>query len=211
VEIVGVVANGRTDDLGKAAEPELYLSMWQATPFSKHLLVRTESDPRSIAAAITRELRSVDATVAVEYVKTLEQIRDDSLATRAFAMRLLVGFSIVGAILTLVGIYGVLSLSVAARRREIAIRAAIGAGQRDLRKLIIGEGVRLIAGGVVFGIGLAIAFSRALKSFLFDVAPTDPATLLGVVLLFTGVALLACWAPTRRAARVDPIEALRYE
>jgi putative ABC transport system permease protein len=211
VEIVGVVANGRTDDLGKAAEPELYLSMWQATPFSKHLLVRTESDPRSIAAAITRELRSVDATVAVEYVKTLEQIRDDSLATRAFAMRLLVGFSIVGAVLTLVGIYGVLSLSVAARRREIAIRAAVGAGQNDLRKLIIGEGVRLIAGGVVFGIGLAIAFARALKSFLFDVAPTDPATLLGVALLFAGVALLACWAPTRRAAKVDPIEALRYE
>jgi putative ABC transport system permease protein len=211
VEIVGVVANGRTDDLGKAAEPELYLSMWQASPFSKHLLVRTASDPRSIAAAITRELRSVDATVAVEYVKTLEQIRDDSLATRTFAMRLLVGFSIVGAVLTLVGIYGVLSLSVAARRREIAIRAAVGAGQNDLRKLIIGEGARLIACGVVFGIGLAIAFSRALKSFLFDVAPTDPATLLGVALLFAAVALLACWAPTRRAAKIDPIEALRYE
>jgi putative ABC transport system permease protein len=210
-EIVGVVTNGRTDDLTKGADPELYLSLWQASAFSKHLLVRTEADPRTMVTSVQRELKSVDPTVAVENVKTLEQIRGDSLASRSFAMQLLVGFSIVGSVLTLVGIYGVLSLSVASRRREIAIRAAIGAGRRDIRKLVFGEGIRLIAGGLLCGVALAFVLSRVLETFLFGVKPGDPLTLVGVALLFAGVAMLACWAPTRRAGDVDPIEALRYE
>jgi putative ABC transport system permease protein len=211
MEIIGVATNGRTDDLTQAAEPEIYLSLWQASPYSKHLVIRTVADPRSIMAAVQRELRSIDPTVAVENVKTLEQIRGDSLASRTFAMQLLVGFSMVGSVLTLVGIYGVLSLSVASRRREIAIRTAVGAQQRDIRKLVFSEGFRLIAGGVISGIAAALLLSRVLRSFLFEVEPTDPATLIGVGLLFASVALLACWAPTRRAAKVDPLEALRYE
>lgn len=211
MEIVGVVTNGRTDDLTQAATPEIYLSLWQASAFSKHLVIRTAADPRTIMAAVQRELHSVDPTVAVENVKTLEQIRGDSLASRTFAMQLLVGFSLVGSVLTLVGIYGVLSLSVASRRREIAIRTAIGAQQRDIRNLVFSEGFRLIAGGVISGIAAALVLSRVLRSFLFEVEPADPATLIGVGLLFASVALLACWAPTRRAAKVDPLEALRYE
>jgi putative ABC transport system permease protein len=211
IEIVGVVTNGRTSDLTQAAQPEVYLSLWQASAFSKHLIVRTAGDPRSVMAAVERELRLIDPTVAIENVRTLEQIRGDSLASRTFAMQLLVGFALVGSVLTLVGIYGVLSLSVAARRREIAIRTAVGARQRDIRNLIFGEGFRLIAGGVVSGIVAAVVLSRVLKSFLFEVEPTDPVTLIGVGLLFAGVALAACWAPTRRAAKVDPSEALRYE
>jgi putative ABC transport system permease protein len=210
-EIVGVVTNGRTDDLTQAAEPEIYLSLWQASAFSKHLVVRTTADPRSLMPAVERTLRSVDPTVAVENVKTLDQIRGDSLASRTFAMRLLIGFAMVGSVLTMVGIYGVLSLSVASRRREIAIRTAVGARQRDIRSLIFREGFRLIAGGVVSGLAAALVLSRVLRSFLFEVEPTDPLTLIGVGLLFAGVALLACWAPTRRAAKVDPLEALRYE
>jgi len=210
-EIIGVATNGRTDNLTQAAEPEIYLSLWQASAFSKHLVIRTAADPRSVMAAVQRELRSVDPTVAVENVKTLEQIRGDSLASRTFAMQLLVGFSLVGSALTLVGIYGVLSLSVASRRREIAIRAAVGAGKRDIRNLVFAEGFRLIAGGVISGIAAALVLSRVLKSFLFEVEPTDPATLIGVGLLFASVALLACWIPTRRAVTVDPLEALRYE
>ena len=162
-------------------------------------------------ATIQRELRAIDPMVAVENVRTLEQIRGDSLASRNFAMRLLAGFAFVGSVLTLVGIYGVLSLSVAARRREIAIRSAVGAEPRDIRNLIFGEGFRLIAGGVISGLAAALVLSRVLKSFLFEVEPTDPATLIGVGVLFAGVALLACWAPTRRAAKIDPLEALRDE
>jgi putative ABC transport system permease protein len=210
-EIVGLVSNGRTGDLTQTAAPEIYLSLWQASAFSKHLVVRTAADPRSFMAVVQRELRSVDPTVAVENVKTMEQIRGDSLASRTFAMQLLAGFSLVGSVLTLVGIYGVLSLSVASRRREIAIRTAVGAQQRDIRNLVFTEGFRLIAGGVISGIAAALVLSRVVKSFLFEVEPTDPATLIVVGLLFASVALLACWAPTRRAAKVNPIEALRYE
>jgi putative ABC transport system permease protein len=210
-EIVGVVSDGRSDDLSKLPSPEIYLSFWQNGAFSKHLLIRTESDPRSMFASVQRELRAVDGTVAVENVKTLDDIRGDSQATRRFAMQLLVGFSVVGSVLTLVGIYGVLSLSVASRKREIAIRTAVGAEQSDIRNMVVGEGFRLIAGGVVAGIALAVVLSRVLMSFLYDVAPADPLTLIGVALLFTAVALLACWAPTRRAAKVNPIDALRYE
>jgi len=210
-QIIGVVSNGRTDDLTQAASPEVYLPLWQATAFSKHLVIKTTGDPRSVISAVQRELRSVDPTVAIENVKTLEQIRGDSLASRTFAMQLLVGFAIVGSVLTLVGIYGVLALSVASRRREIAIRTAVGAQRWDIRNLVFAEGFRLIAGGVVSGVAAALILSRVLKSFLFEVEPTDPATLILVGVLFAMVALLACWVPTRRATRVDPIEALRYE
>jgi len=124
---------------------------------------------------------------------------------------LLVGFAVVGSMLTLVGIYGVLSLSVASRRRELGIRLAVGAQQKDIRNLIFGEGFRLIASGVFTGVALAIVLSRVLRTFLFEVQPNDPMTLIVVGALFAGVALLACWVPMRRAAKVDPLEALRYE
>jgi putative ABC transport system permease protein len=161
--------------------------------------------------AIQKELRSVDPTVAIENVRTLEQVRDNSVATRTFAMQLLVGFSIVASVLTLVGVYGVLSLSVAARRREIAVRSAVGASGRDIRNLVFADAFRLIAGGVLAGVAAAIVLSRGLTSFLFEVEPTDAPTLVAVGVLFASVALLACWMPTRRAAQIDPLEALRSE
>jgi putative ABC transport system permease protein len=210
-EIVGVVANSRTDDLTRTPEPELYLSLWQASAFSKDLMVRTTTDPQVLMAAIQKELRSVDPTVAIENVRTLEQVRDNSVATRTFAMQLLVGFSIVASVLTLVGVYGVLSLTVASRRREIAVRSAVGAQERDIRNLVFADAFRLIAGGVVAGIVVAVVLSRGLTSFLFEVEATDPLTLIGVGMLFASVALLACWIPSRRAARIDPLEALRSE
>ena len=205
-EIVGVVANARTDDLTQAAEPEIYLCFWQASAFSKDLVVRTAGDPRAVMANVQRELHAVDPTAAVENVKTFDQIRDDSLASRIFAMNLLVGFSVVGGVLTLVGLYGILSLSVTSRRRELAIRTAVGAEQRHIHRLVFGEGFRLIAGGVVTGLAIALLLSRVLKTFLFGVAPTDPLTLITVGAVFALVAMLACWAPTRRAGKVDPLE-----
>lgn len=211
LEIVGVAGNGRTDDLTQAPEPEIYVSFWQMGPFSKHLVVRTAADPRAVTTSIQRELRAVDPTVAVEKPKTLEQIRDDSQASRSFAMQLLIGFAVVASVLTLIGIYGVLSLSVAARRREIAIRTAVGAERSDILKMVFGEGLRLVMGGVIIG-GIASLFlAQFLKAFLFGVQPTDPLILAGVGLAFVCVSLLACWIPARRATKVDPLEALRYE
>src|SRR5260370_29771966 len=107
------------DDLTQEGSPEIYLSLWQATAFSKHLVIRTAADPRAVLVAVERELRAVDPTAAIENPKTLQQIRDDSLASRTFAMQLLVCFSIVGSMLTLVRIYGVLTLPVASRRPEL--------------------------------------------------------------------------------------------
>ena len=211
VVIVGVIADGRTEDLTRQAEPEIYLPLWQAQAFSKHLVVRTTADPRAVVLAVERELRSVDPTAAIENVRTLEQIRDESLASRVFAMRLLVGFSVIGSVLTLVGIYGVLSLSLASRRKEFAIRSAVGAQRSDMRRLIFGEGLQMIGGGVLIGVGLAVVLARVLKSFLYQVEPGDPVVLLVVGALFVGVGLLACWVPARRAERVDPLEALRSE
>src|SRR5262249_37752069 len=148
----------------------------QNGPFSKHLVVRSGADPRSVMSSVRRELRSIDPTAAVENIKTLDDIRTDSLASRNFAMQLLTGFSFFGSALTLVGIYGVLSLSVAARRREIAIRSAVGAEHKDIRNLVLGEGLRLIAGGVFFGLAAALLLSRVLRAFLFGIEPTDPVT-----------------------------------
>lgn len=209
--IVGEIANGRTDDLTRQASPEIYLPLWQAAAFSKHLVVRTAADPRAVVVAVERALHAIDPTAAIEHVKTLDQIRGESLAPRTFAMHLLTGFSGVGSLLTLVGIYGLLSLSVASRRRELAIRSAVGAQKKHIRNLIFGEGFRLIAGGVLIGIPVAIILSQVLKSFLYEVQPGDPMTLIVVAVLFAAVGLLACWVPVRRAATVDPLEALRYE
>ncbi|MGC4054939.1 MAG: ABC transporter permease [Paludibaculum sp.] len=209
--IIGVVANGRTDDLTQHAAPEIYGSFWQYGAFSKHLLVRTKAEPLAMASAIQATLHAVNPHAAVEHIKSFDQIRDDSLAGRTFAMQLLVGFSLVGCLLTLVGIYGVLSLSVASRRHEIAIRTAIGAERRDIRTLILSDGLRLIAGGVAAGLLGAIAFSRLFRSFLYEVEPNDPATLIAVALLFIAVALLACWAPTQRATRIEPMKTLRCD
>ena len=209
--IVGEIANGRTDDLTEEPSPEVYLPLWQAQAFSKHLVVRTAADPRTVVLAVERELHAVDPTAAIENVKTLEQIRDDSLASRTFAMHLLTGFSVLGSVLTLVGIYGVISLSVISRRRELAIRSAVGAQRKDIRRLIFAEGFRLIGVGVLAGIVLGVIVSRVLRSFLFEVQPSDPVTFIVVGSLFVAVGLLACWAPVRRAGKVDPLEALRYE
>ena len=210
-EIIGVVTDARNGSLIQHPEPEVYFSLWQLGSFTKHLIIRTASDPRLLIAAVQRELRAIDPTVAIEHIKTLDRIRADSIASQTFAMRLLVGFSLVASGLALVGIYGVLSLSLGSRSREIAIRIAVGAQPNNIIGLVLGEGLRLIVVGLLVGTGVAVAFARVLRAFLFEVEPTDPTAFAGVAILFTAVALLACWLPARRASRVDPMEALRYE
>ena len=193
------------------AEPEFYLSYWHVpTPF-KSLVIRTTGDPRTVIVGVQKVLRAVDPRVAIEDVRTFGQIRSDSIAPRVFAMRLLIGFSIAASVLALVGIYGVLSLSVGSQRRAIAIRMAVGAQRRDILDLVIGAEFQLIAVGLILGVVVALSLARVLRTFLFGVEPSDPATLIGVALMFTTVALLACWLPARRATKIDPVEALRYE
>jgi putative ABC transport system permease protein len=149
LEIVGVVSAGRTNDLTRAPEPELYMPLWQAQAFSKHLVVRASVDVESITRAVQREIKAILPTVGIETVQTLDNIRATSLAPRTFAMQLLVGFAVVASVLTLAGVYSVLSLSVTARRREIAIRAAVGAARGTIMGMILRDGLKLIAVGIV--------------------------------------------------------------
>ena len=184
LEIVGVVSDTRTEALSQLAEPEVYLPFWQSGAFSKHLVLRATSDPRALTALVRREVRAVDPTAAVEHATTMEDIRRESLAPRTFAMRLIIGFSILATALALVGLYGVLSLSVGSRLKEIAVRKAIGAQQRDIARMILGEGFRLILIGVTLGSVVAVLFGRALEAQLFGVKSADPVSLAAAAVVF---------------------------
>ncbi len=209
--IVGVVGDTRTDALSRSAEPEIYLPFWQSGAFSKHLVVRARSDATALVSLVRREVQSVDPTASVEHAKTMEQIRAESLAPQTFAMRLLFGFAVVATALALVGIYGVLSLSVGSRLKEIAVRKAIGAQQQQILRSILGEGGRMILIGVVAGAFVALLIGRALDALLFGVASADPISVTAAALLFGVVALAACLLPAIRAARTDLLGALRQE
>src|SRR5262249_15983286 len=158
-------------------EPEIYFPFWQQGAFSKHLIVRTQSDPRPLSGLVRREIQTVDPASAVEHIKTMKDIRDESLAPQTFAMRLLIGFSFVATVLALVGIYGVLSLSVDSRTKEIAVRTAIGAQRHEILKLILSEGARLVGLGLCLGLALSVLVGRLLGAFLFGVRPADPLSL----------------------------------
>ena len=211
IEIVGMVADTRTEALSQQAEPEIYLPFWQSGAFSKHLVVRATGDPLALAATVRREIRSVDPTSAVERITTMADIRSESVASRTFAMRLLSGFAVAATMLALVGLYGVLSLSVSARTKEIAVRKAIGAQSRQIAQLVLGEGGRMILIGVVLGTATALWLGRLLGSLLFDVRPADPIALIAAAAVFAILALSACLIPAYRASQVDLMQSLRQE
>jgi putative ABC transport system permease protein len=210
-EVVGIVSNTRTEALTEQAGTEIYFPFWQSRAFSKHLIVRTVVDPNPLIGMIRQELHSIEPTSAVEHIKTMEDIRLDSVAPRLFAMRLMLGFAVVASVLALIGIYGVLSLSVGSRTKEIAVRIAVGAPRLEIFRLVLAEGFRLVLLGLVLGSLATFLLGRLLATLLFGVMPTDPAALAAAALGFTAVALMACWLPAYRATRVDPIDTLRYE
>jgi putative ABC transport system permease protein len=211
LEIVGVVADTRTENLSESAEPEIYLPFWQSGAFSKHLVVRASGDPVALASLVRAELRKIDPTSAVERMTTMAEIRRESVAPRTFAMRLLIGFAIVATVLALIGLYGVLSLSVSSRTKEIAVRKAVGAQRHQIVQLVVGEGSKLVAGGLVFGAIVAVMVGRLLRTLLFDVTPSDPMALGTAAVAFGAVALAACLVPAYRASRVDLMESLRQD
>ncbi|HEY0082442.1 MAG TPA: FtsX-like permease family protein, partial [Pyrinomonadaceae bacterium] len=154
---------------------------------------------------------SIDPDLALAHIKTMDQLMDESLGQSRYRGVLLGIFAIVALILAAVGIYGVIAYTVNQRTREIGIRLALGAQKRDILKLVIGQGVILCMIGVAIGVAASLALMRFLSSLLYGVSDTDPLTFAGVVLLLIGVALLACSIPARRAARVDPMIALRQD
>lgn len=207
--VVGIAGDVRTRRLNEPPQPVLYQTLEQSSDVSLALLMRTRGETATLAEMVAREVRTVDPAVPVYSMRTMEEVVGAVLAERRFLMRLLVAFGVLATALALLGIYGVMSYSVSQRTREIGIRMAIGARQVDVSRMVMGRGLALTGAGVIGGIAASLALSRLARSQLFGVEPSDPRTFAAVLLLMTVVAAAAAYLPARRAARVDPIVALR--
>ncbi len=211
ITVVGVVGDTRHEGLSADVQSEIYVPLLQQGVPSMQLAVRTAADPVSMISAVRTQIADVDPEEPIYNVSTLEQTLSDSVAPRRFNMLLLGIFAGIALALSTVGIYGVMAFSVTQRTREIGIRMALGAEQRDVLELMARQALGVTLAGIVFGVAGAWALTRFLTSFLYGVQPTDLATFVVVPLALVGVSLLACYIPARRATKVDPMEALRYE
>jgi putative ABC transport system permease protein len=210
-EIIGVVSDVKHFGLDRETEPEMYAPFAQFVIDVMPLVARVQGDPAKYAGAIRQQARAVDPTVAIESAAPMREIISDSLAQRRFTMLLLGLFAAVALLLAGVGVYGVMAYSVSARTREIGVRMALGAQARDVLHLVMKQGLKLVSVGLAIGLLGASVSARLMNDLLFGVGATDPVTFVAVALLLAVVALVACWIPGRRAAKVDPMIALRYE
>ncbi len=214
--VIGVVPRVRSevpgDEFDRQKLPQIYFCAAQFNAYENNLLVRVaKGDPMALAPAVVREVQRIDPDQPVASISTMEKNIGESLATRRLTMALLGSFAALALVLASVGLYGVMALSVTQRTREFGIRLALGAPRQDVFRLALGRGLLLVAIGLVLGLLGALAAGRALTSLLYNVGSLDPAALGAAILALAAVALLACWFPARRATRVDPIVALRYE
>jgi putative ABC transport system permease protein len=210
-EVVGVVGDVKYAGLDKETKPEMYAPLAQRPwPFLR-VVTRAKSDPMNLASAIRNELRAIDKDQPLDKITTMSAVVNASVAPRRFYMQMLGGFASLAFMLASIGIYGVVSYSVTQRTREIGIRMALGARRNDVLRLVLAEGFTLTVVGVGLGLAGAFAATRVLRNLLFEVKPTDPITFIGFSLLLGTVALLASYFPARRATKVDPLVALRYE
>jgi putative ABC transport system permease protein len=210
-EIIGVVGDARYDKLEGELKPMVYWTPPRLTYSSMTFVVRTVGDPGALGPSAVREIQAVDKEQPVSDVRTMEIWLAESTARTRFGTLLLGAFACAALLLAAVGIYGVISYSVAQRRNEIGIRMALGAQGRDVLRLVVGQGMRLVLAGVGLGLLGALALTRVMSGLLYGVAATDPATFAANALLLTAVSLVACYIPARRATRVDPLTALRRE
>jgi putative ABC transport system permease protein len=224
VQIIGVVGHVRHWSLGEInqlPQSEAYASFselpdqWVRVFYeSLTVIVRTTLDATAVMPAIRKVVYETGPDQPVYDVKTMQEILSGSMSSQRFPMTLLAAFALLALLLASVGIYGVISYSVTERVRETGIRIALGAEKSDIFRMIIGQGIRLALVGIGIGIGAALILTRLLSSFshlLYGVTASDPATFIGVSLVLTAVSVLACYIPARRATRVDPMVALRYE
>jgi putative ABC transport system permease protein len=210
-EIVGVVADVKSLSLDPQIESNVYVPYWQWPMQTPTLFVRTLGNPANFAAALYSEVKALNKNLPAPKVQTMNERLSDVVAEPRFQTLLLGLFGLVALTLVIAGIYGVVSYSVAQRTHEIGIRMALGAGARDVMRLVIGQGMKLVAAGLAIGLAGALALTRLMKTLLFGVSANDPLTFGSITLLLALVALLACWLPARRATRVNPIIALRRE
>ena len=209
-EIVGVIDNVISAGLDKEPKPEIYTS-YRQTPWPwGQLVIRTESDAQSSRNAVRQEIRRLDSEMTVT-LNTIDKLIADSILPQRFNVLLLTIFAVAGLLLTMVGIYGVMSYRVAESTREIGVRIALGAQPADVLRLVLSQGALLTFTGIGIGIGGALGLTRLMESFLFGIKPADSLTFVCVAIVFVLVALFACYIPARRATKVNPMVALRYE
>lgn len=209
--VVGVAGNVRHERLGAPPENQFYIVYSQAPYRGMIVLLRTAGEPAALAAAMRREFRAVNAQLPVFQLQTMDDMYRESMWEQRLYSTMFGAFAAVALLLAAVGLYGVMAYMVTLRTHEIGVRMALGAQRGDMLRMVVRQGIRLTALGVVIGLIGAFAVTGTLKNFLYGVTPSDPATFLGIPLVLSLIALLASWVPARRATRVDPMLALRYE
>jgi putative ABC transport system permease protein len=210
-EIVGVVGDVKERSLDAAPLPEIYWPYPQFPSLFNTLMVKAERDPLQLVNAVKAQIWAVDREQPIAQIATMDEVIAGSVAARRFNLWLFGAFAVCALLLAAIGIYGVISYGVAQRTHEIGVRMALGARRSDVLKLIIGQGMALAGAGVALGWMAALILTRWLKTLLFEVSATDTVTFAAIALLLGVVALLACYLPARRAAKVDPMVALRQE
>jgi putative ABC transport system permease protein len=190
---------------------QAYLPLAQASQPSVSLVARTAGDPLQAAAAVERAIRAIEKDAPVFAIRSMDQLLGNSLAQRRLTLTLLSSFAALALLLAAVGVYGVISYSVRQRTHELGIRMALGAKRGDVLKLVLAQGLKLTLLGVGIGLMAAFALTRWMETLLFSVPPVDPLTFTVIAALLTLVSLVACWIPARRAAKVDPLLALRHD
>ena len=211
MEVVGVVETTRSRQLTDGPRPAMYFPVKQEPVQSLTLAIRTGLAPSATISLVRGVVKSLDANVPAFGARTLAQQKNGSLAMQRMAATLLGGFGVLALLLAALGIYGVLAYAVSRRTREIGVRMALGAQVADVLRLVLRQGIELTGSGLVLGLTGACAATRLLRGFLYEVKPLDPMTFLAVLLILALVAMVACWLPARRAARVNPMVALRHE
>jgi putative ABC transport system permease protein len=210
-EIIGIIGDLKQIKLDGEVRPEIYVPFLQFTVFSMSLVVRTSSDPSSLTSSILQQISRVDPDQPVFRVKTMDQYLGESMGPRRLSTTLLGAFAAFALLLAAIGVYSVMNYLVSQRRHEIGIRMALGASQREILKLVVGQGMWISLLGIGFGIAAALLLTRIMTSLLYGITPSDPLTYIANSLMLLAVALLACLIPARRAMSVDPIIALRYQ
>ena len=211
ISIVGVAGDVRRFGLDSNAKPEVFLPYLQLPSRSMSLVIRSSTDASTMGAAIKTEIQKIDKDLPLQETRTMQELLAESNSGRRFNMLLLSLFAGVALLMAVVGIYGVMSYSVAQRTKEIGIRVAVGAQAGDVFRMVIGQGMILALIGITIGLVAAFGVTRLMASMLFGVEATDPTTFIGIAVLLAVVAFVACYLPGRRAMKVDPLIALRYE